>query len=137
MDTHADASIIKNKIVLVGVTAESVKDELFARTLRPRSSPRSPSQEQRPLFAANQALVELEQCRRAHAHGDLGYSAGRNEQGAEAQHEALERREIRGPLSGPTENQQLLLDEHIFRRQSAHPARPEQPGEDRDKVNQQ
>ncbi len=31
----------------------------------------------------------------------------------------------------------LLLDEHIPRHQSAHPARPEQPGEDRDKVNQQ
>jgi len=29
MDTHADASIIENKIVLVGVTAESVKDEFF------------------------------------------------------------------------------------------------------------
>ena len=67
----------------------------------------------------------------------LGIRRGRNEQDAEAQHEALERREIQGPLSGPTENQQLLLDGHILRHQSAHPARPEQPGEDRDKVNQQ
>ena len=27
-----------------------------------------------------------------------------------------------GPLSGPTENEQLLLDEQILRHQSAHPA---------------
>ena len=80
--------------------------------------------------------MELEQRRRTHAHGDLGYSAGRNEQGAEPQHEALEGREIRGPLSAPTEYEQLLLHEQVLCHQPTHATRPGQSGKHGDKVNE-
>ena len=109
-------------------------NEFLGWPLRPRSSPRPPSRERRPLLAANEALVELVQCGRPNAGGHPGYSPGRNEQGAERQHEALEGQEIRGPLSAPTENEQLLLHEQVLCHQSAHSTRSGQSGEHGDKV---
>jgi hypothetical protein len=95
---------------------------------------RSTRREQGPVLALDQVTVELEQGGRLHNHCDLGKAAGPKKQRAEPKHTPLHWCEIRGPLSRPTENEQLLLDEEILRHQPTHTARSEQPGKRSDKV---
>ncbi len=80
--------------------------------------------------------MELVQRGRPDASGHPGYSPGRNAQGAEPQHDALKGREIRGPLSAPTEYEQLLLHEQVLCHQPTHATRAGQSGKHGDKVNQ-
>jgi len=51
--------------------------------------------------------------------------------------EPLRRREIRGPASSPAKDQELLLQQHVLRHQTADATRTGQAGQHREKVNQQ
>jgi len=95
---------------------------------------RSTRREQGLVLAPDQVTVELEKGGRLHSHCGLGKAAGPKKQRAEPKHTPLHRCEIRGPLSSPTENEQLLLDEEILRHQPTYAAGSEQPGKRSDKV---